>query len=149
MKSVRLSIVLLSLFGLTLFAAGCVEDLTSVGDDPVMNAKVDGQTWSAGNNVTGTVFSSLKTITGVPGDGSSINLTLTNVFDAGSFEFGSANAEASYDIGTESYNAVNGTINVTSLDEAGNITGTFEFNGENSTGETVAVTDGSFTAQLR
>lgn len=143
----KFSIALLAL-GFSLGTTGCEEDLSST-DEPVMQASVNGDTWSAGDNVDGTIFSTLKTITGTAGDGSSITLSLTNVTSTGSIDVDGGNVEATYIVGAKAYNATSGTINITELDEQGNIEGNFEFDGKAGANDSVAVTNGTFSATLR
>lgn len=142
------SLTALCALGVALAAVGCEEDL-SVTDEPVMNARVDGNTWSAGDNVDATVFSTLKTITGTAGDGSSITLNLSKVTATGTLEIDGGNISAAYSIGSKAYTAVDGTVVVTELDEQNNISGTFDFSGKTGTGEEVNVENGSFSATLR
>ncbi len=149
MKAFRRIALTLSIIALFTFSIiGCEETPTSTTDDPVMSAKVDGSDWTAGENVQGTIFSSLKTITGAAGDGSSINLNLTNVFEPATLDFDGGKFTACYTIGSEDYDAKSGTVNVTALD-GNNISGTFNFVGENATGDVLTVEDGTFTATLR
>lgn len=136
---------------LALFIVGCEEDPLSFGDDPGMSAKVDGATWTSGNNVDGTVFSSLKSITGTKGDGSSISVNLTNVFEVGTFSVDDGKFSGSYAKSNnidEIYASTSGTVEITELN-GNDISGTFSFTGENSSGETIEVTEGSFKATLR
>lgn len=143
----RLAIFLFVL-GLSIAATGCEEDISAT-DDPVMQATVNDNSWSAGSNVDGTIFSSLKTITGAAGDGSSITLSLTNVTSTGTVDVDGTNATAAYAIGTEVYTATNGTVTVTALDAQNNISGTFEFDGQTSNGDEVQVKNGTFVTTLR
>ena len=135
---------------LALLAMGCEEDLASVGigNDPSMNATVDGKTWSAANNVQGTILSSLKSITGAAGDGSSININLTNVFEPAALDFDGGKFTACYTLGAEDFDATSGDVVVTSL-EGNNISGTFNFRGENGSGDVVVVESGTFQTTLR
>ena len=135
--------------GVSLIITGCEETPSSSGSDPVMRATVDGTTWSAGNNVDGTVFSQLKSITGTAGDGSSITLDLENVTSTGSVDIDGGNIKANYIEGSSTYTAPSGTINITELDAQNNISGTFSFEGETGAGNPVSVTSGSFSTTLR
>ena len=136
---------------IALFVVGCEEDPLSIGDDPGMSAKVDGTAWAAGNNVDGTVFSSLKTITGTQGDGSSITLNLTNIFDLGTYDVEDGKFSGLY---AESnnvdkiYAAKSGTVEITEL-SGNDISGTFSFVGENEGGSTMEITEGTFNVTLR
>lgn len=136
-------------FALSLLVTGCEETPSSSGGDPVMQATVDGNAWSAGNNVDGTLFSSLKSITGTAGDGSAITINLKDVTSTGTLDIDGLNVTASYISGSTSYTATEGTVTVTELDASNNISGTFEFNGETSTGAPVEIENGSFSAALR
>ncbi len=141
-------VALIALFSFAL--TGCEEDPLSP-DNPTMKAEVDG-TEKETSSILALKTSTSINITGTFSDGTGVTLQLPIIEAPGTFDLEDVNSSATYAVTSPlaNYLSNDGEIKVESVSETG-ITGTFSFTATKvgGSGETVEVTDGSFSAKFQ
>lgn len=145
----KIRFTLLALLALLSFSVIACEEDPASPDDPTMKAEVDGDEKET-NDVVVTELASSRIITGAfAADGSSIRITLTDVDAPISIDLPDANGSSIiYTMGTTTYMGMSGEIDVTTYDAAG-VAGSFSFTGMDlMTGDTIEITDGTFSGAV-
>ena len=144
----KIRFTLLALLALLSFSIVACEEDPASPDDPTMKAEIDGDTKET-ESVTVNELASSRIITGAFTDGTSINITLSGVTAPKTISLPDGGGSGiAYSSGGKGFIAKSGEIDVTTYDENG-VAGTFSFVGlDVISGDTVEVTDGTFSGAV-
>lgn len=115
-----------------------------------MEADLDGTAWQAtnanANRISAAGISTL-TIAGATVDADALSLALVNVTEAGTYDLGSGNTGSFTRQGDfrSVFTSTSGTVTISSINDE-EVEGTFSFEAQDTSGNTLSVTNGRFKA---
>ncbi len=157
MKTLTKTLIAFLIAGMTFTACKKDEDDNGNGAG-TLKATVDGTAWTASMAVVANNNSGLITITGSDSGAKQLQLIVHNVTASGTFNLGGSMTNQSHGRWTagiassQSYTNMmgqgSGTVDFTEVSDTG-AKGTFAFTAQNSEGETVNITNGTFNVTFQ